>query len=218
MPPVQTTQRACLRSVFALGLLVAAPIEAQTFFQADPKGAYLRTSANDAPSAPLIIALDAFAPSSSLFLKPEGKLQVAGAGSPQLDAVFCGLFSTSSTLLATNELNRVPGALMSAAAASSSCNSAPTLNGGLPTDIPGDFFIPFSGLAGVSIPTGASFLFIAVPDNFFADNVSPNPNGYGLTVSSEAVSVPEPSAAVLFATGVVGVLLQRRRGAVRTAT
>lgn len=82
-----------------------------------------------------------------------------------------GIFSSSSTLLPSSILNRVPGAIE----AGPSVTTFPTLFGTIPTDVPQDFIIfhaPFSTV--VTIPDNAQFLFVAVLDSFYGDNADPD--------------------------------------------
>lgn len=196
-----------LTPVFASAQLSAT----SQFFQMDPTGMYLR--GDGAFGLPLILDLGAPTTGRTLFLNPTGILQVAGPGSPNHDAVFCGIFSSSSTLLASSELNRVQGAIAPPANVFGSCLTGPTFYSHLPTDVPNDFFIPAAGLS-VSVPVAARFLFVAVPDDYAPDNVSPDPAHYGLNASM--TTVPEPSSIALSAIGLsllAVVAVRRRRSA-----
>jgi hypothetical protein len=181
-----------------LSVTIAQSVSAQTFYQVSPTGSFYRTY-SDASTAPLVISLADFFGAASLDLKPQGILQVAGPYSPTHDAVFCAVFSTTSDLLGTSAQDRVSGAVASAATGTSPCVTVNTFYGGQPTDISQDFFIPFSGLS-VDVPVGATHLFVAVFDDFYADNVSPQPTEYGLLVSS---TVPEPGTLALSCIGIV---------------
>lgn len=206
LPPVWS------RLVTALAVAVtgmAAPLQAQTFYQVSPTGSFYRTS-SETPAAPLIISLADYLGATSLHLKPGGKLQVAGGGSPVHDAVFCAVFSTSNDLLASTEQQRVPGALTSSASSDSPCVTGNTLYGGAPTDLTQDFFVPFAGLE-VGVPAGANYLFVSVFDDYYSDNVSPNPSAYGITVTPTVIStVPEPSSMLLLGAGLAGLVAVRR--------
>lgn len=192
-----------------LSVTVTGSVHAQAFYPVPPTGSFYRAFM-DAPTPPLIISLSDFSGAPRLDLKPQGILQVAGPYSPMHNAVFCGVFSTSTALLGTSVQHRVVGAIPSAASVSSPCVSPVTFYGGQPTDISQDFFIPFAGLS-VDVPLGATHMFVAVPDDFFADNVSPRPGEYGIVVST---AVPEPGTLALTGIGIVaivGVGLRRRR-------
>lgn len=115
-----------------------------------------------------------------------------------------GVFSSSSTLLAATNQNRVPGAID----AGTDIVTAPTHFGALATDIPQDFFISGAGTTLV-IPTGAAYLFVAAHDSLYGDNTDPDAD---YAVQLEAVAaVPEPSSLLLLGMGVVGTALRRRR-------
>jgi hypothetical protein len=203
----ESIRRRRVLAVAALAALcLAVPASAQTFFQVSPTGSFYRTS-SETPSAPRIIDLAGFLGATSLALKPEGQLQVAGPWSPMHDAVFCAAFSSTNTLLASSEQQRVPGAVISTASSSSPCVTGNTFYGGAATNITQDFFIPFAGLE-VAVPTGANFLFVSVFDDYYSDNTSPDPSKYGLMVTS---TVPEPSTALLLATGLVVVVATNAR-------
>jgi len=191
-----------------LALCITGPAEAQTFFQVSPTGSFYRT-AFEVPSAPTVVSLADFLGASTLALKPRGQLQVAGSGSPKHDAVFCAVFSTSNQLLGSDQQQRVTGAVSSTATATSPCSTGNTLFGGTPTNITQDFFIPFVGI-DVEIPNGAQYLFVSVFDDYYSDNVSPNPPQYGIEVTA---TVPEPASMPLLSAGVVALLMlgYRRR-------
>jgi hypothetical protein len=99
-----------------------------------------------------------------------------------------GVFSNSSTLLAPNMLNRVPGSLD----AGLSMTSWNTLFGNLSTDIPYDFGITNTL---VQVPFGATHLFVAAHDIYYSDNSDPD-GDFGVRINRIA-SVPEPSTALL---------------------
>ena len=78
-----------------------------------------------------------------------------------------GVFSSSPTLLATDKLNRVAGAID----AGVDTVTGPTYSGNRDTDIPQDFSIRS---LKIRIPEGARYLFVAAPDNFYSDNADPD--------------------------------------------
>jgi hypothetical protein len=76
-----------------------------------------------------------------------------------------GVFSSSGTLLATTEAHRVPDAID----AGDAYVTNPTWGcGNEPTDIPEDF--AYEPTATVTIPGGATHLFLCVRDSWYADN------------------------------------------------
>jgi len=157
----------------------------------DPRGAYLLTSTADSPNPPLTISL------ASLGIKPGDVISAVSVGdedacgvgqfcSGELFAPFvCGVFSSSNTLLpAGGTLNRVPGAIAPNFATAFSCGTGQTTVGNLPTDIPQDF-----ALFGerVTVPVGAAYLFVAVADTFYADNIDPN-GDFGVAITKNTTS------------------------------
>lgn len=209
--------RTASAAILCLTLLAQTPSIASaqltsspTFFAVDPTGMYLR--GEGAFGFPLILDLGPASDGRSLQLNPTGLLQVAGAGSPSHDAVFCGIFSSSSALLAPSELNRVVGAVAPPSNVFGSCSTGPTFYSHLTTDVAYDFFIPFEGLS-VSVPNESRFLFVAVPDDYAPDNLSPDPSQYGIRVSMSNTTVPEPSSFALSGIGLtlVALVASRRR-------
>ncbi|MBL0170720.1 MAG: PEP-CTERM sorting domain-containing protein [Gemmatimonadaceae bacterium] len=201
---------ACGAAVALLPLgLSAQLISTPTFFAVNPTGMYLR--GDGVLGSPLVLDLGLSSYLRTITLKPTGVLQVAGSGSPYHDAVYCGVFSTSSTLLASTELNRVVGAIAPPANVFGSCQTQPTFYGNQPTDVSNDFFISFDGLT-ITVPTSSRFLFIAIPDDYAPDNVSPDPSRYGI-YASMTTTVPEPSSIALSALGLfgLGLFASRRR-------
>jgi hypothetical protein len=138
----------------------------------DPKGAYILTN-QDSPDNPLILSL------SSLGIKPGDEIAGIGLGDlsycPSCSEMpvyaVCAVFSSSDTLLSTDMLNRIPGAIAPNFSQAVECVTSPTLFGNVPTDIPQDFAL-FT--EPVTVPPGAKYLFVALPDTYYADNTDNN--------------------------------------------
>ena len=154
----------------ALGLCLPA----QTFtFPLNPRATFLRTN-NDSPVAPLVLDLAGLGvtPGTWVRIGSTGGFRYISGGADGFRALV-GVFSASSTLLATNVQQRVPGAI----AAGPAYPSANTFSGGLPMDIPQDFFCARNGWSDsvvVEVPSGATHLFLGVHDSLYNDNSDPN--------------------------------------------
>jgi hypothetical protein len=163
----------------ALGNVASAPATnaAEVTIPIDPKATYLLT--NQDPQAVDSLAIDL----AELGLRAGDHVSLQSQGSFCFSVANCAngisvvappmiaVFSSSDTLLASNLLHRVPGAI----AAGTPVTSLPTFFGGISTDIPEDFIIfhnPYSSV--VTIPDNAQFLFVAVRDSFYGDNGSVN--------------------------------------------
>ena len=175
-------------------------------FQINPNGAFLRTSGEYALAAPLVIDLQALGngPGDVLHLKLRGDMaltvfaDVDPFNAQDIFDFVGGVFSSSATLLGADQLNRVAGAIGTGLPALS---SDPTLMGNLPTDIAEDFQILDTY---VYLPAAARYLFVAVSDIFYSDNIDPDQD------LALEVSIPEPATASVLA-GLAFALLMRRR-------
>lgn len=202
-----------LRSlIIGCPLTLLAPRESasQQFYAVDPRATYLRTNA-DAPASPTIISLSSLP--QQLFLMPSGQYGVAGGG-PLQPGHFWAVFSSTNALLADNGVvNRVVGAIDVGAPLNQTAIAGGTFYGGIPMDIPQDFFIPDEGLL-VNVPAAALFLFVGVPDEYYADNYTPNQSQLGVTVTTVT---PEPASGALIATGLAAIafIARRRRESIR---
>lgn len=160
---------------FAVALLgLGSLCAAQTFtYPLNPRATYLRTN-QDQPAPPLVLDLAAIGAPAGTWLRvgTTGGFRYISGGQDGYRSL-CGVFSSSSTLLATNLQQRVPDAI----AAGPSFASASTFYGSLPMDVPQDFFCSRNGWAEntvVQVPAGATHLFLGVHDSLYNDNVDPN--------------------------------------------
>ena len=185
---------------------LALPAAAATFVPLESKATYLYTY-NDNPTPPPALAVEL----AGLGLQAGDRvlLQVVGDvdNGPGGDTFTftLGVFSSSNTLLGNDQRYRVPGALATDAPA---FVSAPTYSGARPTDIAQDFgFDTPLGIA-VTVPVGATHLFLAKHDQWYHDNSDPDLD-YGVLVG--LAPVPEPATAAFWLAGLVTLWCARRR-------
>ncbi len=173
--------------LWVLGVITSAAtgVNGQTSFSLDPRGTYLRTN-SDSPNAPLIVDLAAIGITSgeTIRLSVAGSYQQTGSPADQSNGTIA-VFSSSSTLLATSQPHRVPGAI----AAGVPVFTAPTFFGGLPTDIPEDFRVARANVTEVvvEVPAGAVFLFVCPEDTLYFDNSDPD-GDYRVTIGSACLA------------------------------
>ena len=134
----------------------------------NPQRTYLRTTDDPSLDA-LIVDLDAVFGLDPIL--PDGRLGLTHLGDfaffnevlEEEGEVIWAVFSGSDTLLPNgNLLNRVPDAL------DAGLDILTDDIGGLPTDIPEDFSV--SKRTVVTVPAGATHLFVSAGDSFFSDN------------------------------------------------
>jgi len=162
------------------GAVICAPAAqaVETTIAVNPKATYLLTNLDpNALDSPAIdLAALGLRAGDHILLQSNGDFCFSifnplGCANTETAQPMIGIFSSSSTLLPSNILNRVPGAIQ----AGTSVTTFPTLFGAVPTDVPQDFIIfhaPFSSV--VTIPDNAQFLFVAVRDSFYGDNADPD--------------------------------------------
>jgi hypothetical protein len=157
----------------------------QPFKHLDPRAPYIRTH-GDAAIATTPVAL------ASLGIAPGDRIVITRQGSHSSNQTAMGaLFSSSATLLDSDTLNRVPGALMSDAPA---VKTGLTFQSAMTTDIPQDFAVSGTGTA-VTVPAGATHLFVGVLDSYFGDNTDPDGDfGFRIELSSLGCVVTQPPA------------------------
>lgn len=133
-----------------------------------PRATYLRTHRDSAAALPLRVALDSLgaAPGDALtfFVSGYATLDPA-APQPTRSRDVVGVFAASSNLEAPAAPRRVRDALDAGA----DFVTDSTALGRYATDVPEDFF---ATRATVTVPSGATHLFLALHDVFYSDNVS----------------------------------------------
>ena len=198
-----------MKSPLALAALclgtLTLPAAAATFVPLESKATYLYTY-NDSPVPPAL-AVDlaglGLQAGDRLLLQVVGDVDNGPGGDVYTTTL--GVFSSSNTLLGNDQRYRVPGALATDAPA---FVSSTTYFGGRPTDIVQDFaFTPTSGIT-VTVPIGATHLFLAISDQLYYDNSDPD-RDYGVLVG--LAPVPEPATAAFWMAGLVTLWCARRR-------
>lgn len=177
----------------ALALLVAPALaHAQVTVPVNPFGAYLRVDPVDSAQPAVVLSLAGLglAAGTSIRIDPQGDFD-NGPGGDTFKSMF-GVFSASPTLLDPTLVQRVPDAL-GAGRNSISGQTCPSL---LPTDIPEDFGIPDTGTV-VTIPAGATHLFLQPSECYFADNSDPD-GDYAARISVVTADVAPAAPAGLW--------------------
>ncbi len=184
-------------------------------YSLDPRSSFLRAGLTDDSVGPLFIPL------STLQLSPGQRvtLQMSGVmsfwtGSPLESSLpylvyELGVFTVDASLGPTTSLNRLTAVGNAPPEGAEGVIDPVTFYGGLSTDIPQDFKIPFGpGSVTLTIPVGANFLAVAVRDSFFADNNTPFE---GRLVFD--LTIPEPATGALILIGLSGFFaLRQQRG------
>jgi hypothetical protein len=131
---------------------------------------------------------------------------------PDDSTQLCGVFSGSQALDVSTGLARVTDALNPIDGLE--CLTSTTSPGGEATDIAEDFRISFGGesvpqIAYVTVPIGATHLFLAAPDTRYSNNSDPEPD-FGV------MFLPEPHMTKLVAIGAILFVAICGRRLVRT--
>lgn len=132
-----------------------------------PRATYLRTEQDPDAARAAALPLDSLgiAPGDALTFYVTGYVDLQPTATPAVRSRdLVGLFAASPTLDAPDRLVRVPDARDAGA----DFVTDSTALGRLPTDVPEDFF---ATRATVTVPAGATHLFLAVHDVFYSDNL-----------------------------------------------
>ena len=171
------------------------------------KATYLHT--NSDPSAAFVNPIDLFTLSFAVSAGDFIRLTRLGDFSngptrPDSTLPLAAVFSSSTTLPAPANLNRLPNAID----AGTDFFSGNTFAGNQPTDITEDFSI--ASLDGsmtsllIQVPVGGRYLFVAAPDTAYGDNTDPDGD------FAVAITVPEPATFALSALGFTMLLCSRK--------
>lgn len=189
----------------------AVAVQAITILQIDPRATYFRTYED--PDALDAVALDlgllGFRSGDVMRFTRLGDFDCSFGTCPfGFDSTIGmgGVFSASTFLLGSDQLNRVVGAID---AGPELDTLHKTLFGGFPLDISEDFAINGDGVV-VPVPVGARYLFIGAYDIFFGDNRDPD-GDFALQIARVTpMPIPEPGTVVLLGSGLAGLLAWRK--------
>jgi len=150
------------------------PAWSQTPRIIDPKASYILTNSDPDATPAVAISLTSLeiTPGDTIQIQTQGDYSFCfPTGCPEIQVPACGVFSSNAMLLPANNAKRVVGAVPVTDGVVSPCTTGPTLYGQIPTDISEDFALDG---ASMRVPSGAHYLFVAVPDIFYGDNFDPN--------------------------------------------
>jgi predicted ribosomally synthesized peptide with SipW-like signal peptide len=151
----------------------SAPDPAGFEVDLNPTATFLRASGEDPPT-PAIVDLSEhdLSPGEDITIDQRGAY--TGLSGPEERHTTIAVFSGSDRLRGSSNRTRVPDAIDAGA----NVTTPRTFFGNRPTDIPQDFRVAnFDGSDSsvtVTIPTGATHLFVAAEDSFYTDNVDRN--------------------------------------------
>jgi hypothetical protein len=174
------------------------------------KSTYLHVGGSDLAenATPISLASRGIAPGDLVKLVRQRDF-VDELSGPDNATQMCGIFSASDALNVSTGVHRVTDALEPGGGLE--CVTLATSPDGEATDISEDFRVSFGGesiphISYVTVPPGATHLFLAAPDTRYANNSDPEPD-FGV------MFLPEPSLASLFAIGTIwcAALVRRRR-------
>jgi hypothetical protein len=165
----------CCRHVSTLAALLALgspALSAQVEYPLAFNAAHIHVASVDTATGPATITLSdlGVGPGDCLRIRTLGDFDFGPGGDEGNSSI--GLFSSDATVLDETELNRVPGAID----AGDDWITSPTYYFSEDTDIPEDFRI--SGTEQehviVTVPVGATVLFVSVNDTLYSDNSDPD--------------------------------------------
>lgn len=148
----------------------------------DPTNTYLRTDSSDNAGDAQAIDLQQLGipQGDTIRIRRLGDFEKQGEGGQGM----IGVFSGSDTLAASDQRNRVVDAID----AGSDIRTVETYQDGNPTDIPEDFQIADrtggNPAVTITVPSGATHLFVSPIDNLFDDNADPD-DDYGVQITSK---------------------------------
>jgi len=144
----------------------------------DPSRTYLRTeSDNTGDASPIDLGSLGLEPGDEITIERSGSFEGSSGGTGMI-----AVFSGSDELAPSDSQKRVADAID----AEEDYETSPTYEGGSTTDIPEDFLVADNGgeqkSVTVTVPEGATHLFVAAIDNFYEDN-SPGEEGFGVRIT-----------------------------------
>lgn len=151
-----------------------------------PTASYLQADASDQPTVFFLdLAANGLGAGDLILLASHGDFSFHGPSGPEDGSGMTAVFSASSTVLPPTSANRVVDAID----AGDDFLTPPTF-GGIPTDIPEDFWISPEGTE-IEVPCGAKYLFVGAYDEFWGDNSDPDGDwGFTATVVTEGPNDP----------------------------
>ncbi len=192
----------CLAVAIALcfGLLQGGSATAkQVLVDLDPRATFLRTNRDDAlDSIPLELAGFGASPQDVLYIQRLGGFSFRSTLPDNSSSDTIGIFSSTPTLRSPRFTSRVEDAID----AGVDFDSLPTFFDGIGTNIAEDFLIAGTspdepdGVL-ITVPEGATHLFVAAHDSLYRDNVDSN-SDYKVLITV----VPEPCALWLACLGI----------------
>lgn len=179
----------CLLAL-TVSALTSPRVQAETF-TLNPQATYLVTGEVGLPPA-LSITLGGpgLSPGDIIQLQPLGTVEFCGEGCT-FPASLIGAFTSGAAPSAVNVKPAGPPIVTPPTAVGfGTCGG----EGSVPTDILGDFGIPAGGLTVVRIPPGATTLWVALNDCFYADNFSVGLDPLAVTITEGCPAPGVPAA------------------------